>query len=191
MTDLVEQGQRPDYQPQVERVVGQDLVYPDVGTCVTVTHARTGPEQPYLVGVHLGMYEHDDTPIKPETVSYAINRLKDLLETRTGYWTQRRPHATFIIGWIGIWQASVPDRYNELYGHVQGWQRRKGTQIVTYDLDNLDPSPNTVTITFRNATYQIEVNGVHKTRDAATGEWSKPTPVHRLGTWHPPHAAIL
>lgn len=191
MTDLVEQGQRADHQPQIERVMGQDLVYPDVGTCVTVTHARTGPPQPYLVGVHLGMFEHDDTPIRPETVAYAIDRLKNLLEPRTVRLTKRRPHATFIIGWISMWEATVPDRYNELYAYVQTWKRSGsgGTQIVTYDLAKLDGPPNTATITFQNATYLINIVGTHSTRNADTDIWTH-TPVNKTGSWDPNNAVL-
>ena len=149
MTDLKEQVYTPDHKPQVERVMApQNLVYPDVGTCITITHVRTGPPQPYLVGVHLGMYEHDDTPIKPETVACAIKMKHNTLGTRSVYFTKRRPHVTFLIGWFGIWQASVPDRYNELYAYVQTWRRSGsgGTRICTCDLARLEPPPNTPTI---------------------------------------------
>jgi len=191
MTDLKEQVYTPDHKPQVERVMApENLVYPDVGTCLTITHVRTGPEQPYLVGVHLGMYEHDDTPIKPETVAYAIDRLKNKLETRSVYFTKRRPHVTFLIGWIGIWEANVPDRYNELYAYVQSWRRSGigGTRIVTCDLADLDPPPNTATIIFDSATRQINIDGTFSTRDGATGVTTN-MPVHKAGMWLPPETA--
>jgi len=175
--ELKEQAENPGYTPDVQRVMGQDLKYPSVNSCITITHVRTGPSQPYLVGVHLGVLEHPANPsdfpdtIRPGTVAQAIDRLKSLVETRTVYLTKRRPHATFLIGWLALWRQNAQQRYNELCAYIQSWRRSRGTNVILYDLDDLE----------EQATYDIKFT----TAGNIQIERRSDNVIRKTGTWYP------